>query len=190
MATPTNIPTPHGLPPRLYTPRLVVRPVVATDYPWIADGITNPEVHQFFGVRYTDKLSVLDQMTWYATNLHTGTGAPFALVDAQTGACMGVTSIYYIDTTHRTAEIGCWLDKPYWGKGYAQESVRAVTDYAFRQRGLNRVEALVEPDHRGSVRVLEATGYVLEGCKRQVEWKDDRFIDLLLYSKLRSEHQP
>jgi RimJ/RimL family protein N-acetyltransferase len=88
---------------------------------------------------------------------------------------------------HRHAELGYWIAKPFWGNGYATEAARAVVDYAFRERGLNRVLAECFAGNPASARVLEKAGMTREGTLREHIWKWDRFVDLDAYAILRSE---
>src|SRR5476649_199680 len=49
------------------------------------------------------------------------------------GAC-GVVLQKLMGQEH-TPELGYWLGVPYWGKGYANEALHAVIDYAFADLG-------------------------------------------------------
>lgn len=55
-------------------------------------------------------------------------------------------------------EIGYRLARAAWGQGYATEAARAVRDEAFAALGLRRLIALIDPDHRASIRVAEKIG--------------------------------
>ena len=86
-----------------------------------------------------------------------------------------------------TAELGYWLAEPYWGRGLMTEAVRAVTRYAFDELGLFRIEAGVFGWNVSSVRVLEKVGYSFEGRLRKQVFKDGQRVDVLLYSRLRTD---
>lgn len=66
----------------------------------------------------------------------------------------------------RSAFLGYKLDGELTGRGYMTEAVAAVTDFAFTQLRLHRIEANVMPRNRASLRVLEKNGYVNEGLSR------------------------
>ncbi|MBN1995934.1 GNAT family N-acetyltransferase [candidate division KSB1 bacterium] len=87
---------------------------------------------------------------------------------------------------HRfSAEMGYWLAEPFWGRGIITKAVRAVTDYAFREFGLNRIYAEPFADNIASVRVLEKAGFTLEGRLRANVVKRGKVLDQLLFAKLR-----
>jgi RimJ/RimL family protein N-acetyltransferase len=58
-------------------------------------------------------------------------------------------------------EIGYWIGRPYWGRGYATRAVRLLIEEA-RRRGIERLHAEVFPDNFGSMRVLEKCGFLRE----------------------------
>ena len=46
------------------------------------------------------------------------------------------------------------------GKGIASEAVRAVCQYAFEHAGVTAINAYALADNKGSIRILEKTGFV------------------------------
>ncbi len=55
-------------------------------------------------------------------------------------------------------ELGYGIGRPFWGAGYATESVRAVIDFA-RGLGIAAIEAFTFPTNAASARVLEKCGF-------------------------------
>ena len=94
----------------------------------------------------------------------------------------GIGFMVMPDVERVSAEIGYWLAEPFWGRGIASEAVSAVTRYAIETHGLTRVFALPFASNRGSCRVLEKAGYVLEGHLRRSAIKDGRIIDQMQYA--------
>lgn len=85
----------------------------------------------------------------------------FAILNADT--FIGVGSIVPQKDVHRlNGEIGYWIGKPYWGKGFATQAVIQLTRYAFNELHLSRVYAGVFESNPASMRVLEKAGYTLE----------------------------
>jgi len=85
------------------------------------------------------------------------------------------------------AEIGYWLAKPYWNQGIMTEAVRKVSAFGFKEFGLAKISANVFLNNKGSARVLEKTGYRLEGTLRSHYKKDGKLFDGLLYGKLATD---
>ena len=89
------------------------------------------------------------------------------------------------DVFVRSAEVGYWLGEPYWGMGIATKAVKAITEYAFANFGLVRIQANVFEWNPASARVLEKAGYVCEGRLRKGVTKDGKTIDHYIYAILR-----
>jgi len=90
-----------------------------------------------------------------------------------------------VTARQHTAEIGYWLGETLWGRGIATEALDAMTEWAFRELNLVRLHAHVFARNPASARVLEKAGYTHEGRLRAYYFRDDEFIDGLLYAKVR-----
>ena len=83
-----------------------------------------------------------------------------------------------------SAEMGYWLGRNYWGRGVATTVAKALSVYAFATFDLDKLEATVFGWNLASARVLEKTGFQLEGRLRRSVVKDGDRTDLLLYGLL------
>ena len=88
------------------------------------------------------------------------------------------------DIYSKTAEIGYWLGRTYWGRGILTEAVGLVTAHGFAAFALVRVQGAVYDWNPASGRVLEKNGYMLEGRFRKGYFKDGLIGDLLIYSRV------
>lgn len=93
-----------------------------------------------------------------------------------------------INTTNHWAELGYWIGKPYWNKGYCTEAVRAVIAMGFQELKLNRIQARHLTHNPASGRVMQKCGMALEGTLRQIVFRFDAYHDLAMYSVLREEY--
>lgn len=85
------------------------------------------------------------------------------------------------------AELGFWIGKPHWGRGYCTEAARALIRYGFEEKGLCRIHAFHMARNPASGRVLIKLGMTFEGTLRKCIKKWDKFEDVNVYSILRSE---
>ncbi|XP_009408784.2 uncharacterized protein LOC103991148 [Musa acuminata AAA Group] len=80
-------------------------------------------------------------------------------------------------------ELGYVLATAHWGRGYATAAVKMAVRSVFQEvEGLERVEALVDVDNKGSQRVLEKAGFVREGVLRKSMVSKGRTRDLVMFS--------
>jgi len=102
---------------------------------------------------------------------------------------IGVGSIVPQQDVYRiNGEIGYWLGRPYWGKGYATAAVKILTAYAFEELKLLRVFAGVFAHNPASMRVLEKNGYQLEAVIKSSLIKNGIITDEYLYSVIQANY--
>ena len=65
----------------------------------------------------------------------------------------------------RGGHIGYWIPKEYANRGYMTEAVNMVTDFAFNELALHRLEINIRPENEASIRVAEKCGYLYEGLR-------------------------
>jgi [ribosomal protein S5]-alanine N-acetyltransferase len=63
------------------------------------------------------------------------------------------------DSLNEDLQLGYELHPEYWNLGYATEAARAIIEYAFEVRQLDRLVAYVRPQNHRSIRVLEKLGF-------------------------------
>jgi RimJ/RimL family protein N-acetyltransferase len=61
------------------------------------------------------------------------------------------------------AEVGYWLGRPFWGKGFATEAVRALIDHAFGDLDHEALQSSARVTNPASRRVLEKCGFQWTG---------------------------
>jgi RimJ/RimL family protein N-acetyltransferase len=103
-------------------------------------------------------------------------------IEVEGEAAGSISLLFKHDISRRSAEIGYWLGRAHWGKGYGTAAVRALTNYGFAQFDLARIYAVVFAHNAASGRVLEKAGYELEARLRQAVTKNNQTFDGLLYA--------
>jgi ribosomal-protein-serine acetyltransferase len=114
-----------------------------------------------------------------------GTGFHYALL--LDGQIVGLVTFNHIDKMNRCATMGYWLAKSQTGRGLMTTAAKTLIDEGFRQLELNRIQARVATANYPSQAVCNRLGLKNEGILRQAEWANDHFVDLIMYSVLRSE---
>ncbi len=61
------------------------------------------------------------------------------------------------------AELGYWIGRPYWGRGYATAAARLAIDLAFRDLATERLIAMCLDTNAASWRILEKIGFRFTG---------------------------
>jgi ribosomal-protein-serine acetyltransferase len=63
----------------------------------------------------------------------------------------------------------------------------ALTEYAFKELYLNKVEIRAAVGNKKSRSIPERLGFFNEGCIRQAEWLYDHYVDHIVYGMLVNE---
>ena len=91
------------------------------------------------------------------------------------GTLVGGTMFVAFDPASGNAEIGCWLEPAATGRGLVTTAVRLLIDWAFRVRGLHRVEWHCDPRNVASSNIARRLGMRLEGTLREAYlWQGTR----------------
>lgn len=115
---------------------------------------------------------------------------PQDLVIADGGRLIGVCGSGPGEGVNRyTTEVGYWLGEGHWSRGIMTVAFRAFVGYVWETFDVQRMQATVFAWNPASARVLEKSGFTLEGVHRNAIYKDGEFVDLQMFSQLRSEAQ-
>lgn len=88
-----------------------------------------------------------------------GEGREYAFAVFDVDVLVGVCSILNVDKALGSAELGYWIGKPFWGRGYATQAGRLVLYFGFNELGLEIVHSSCLERNRASHRVLEKLGF-------------------------------
>lgn len=167
-------------------PRCVLRPLEPTDAESLARHANDRGVWQNLRDRFPHPYTTADAMAYIehvrSRPVQTGFGI---IVDRQ--AIGSISLMPGDDIARRTAEVGYWIGREFWGRGIMVDALKATTQYAFDVLGLVRVFAVPFVTTTRSARVLEKAAYVLEGVMRKSAIKDGRILDQFLYAAYRDE---
>lgn len=134
----------------LRTPRLELRPLVMTDADAMAEGVGNYDVSRWLAV--VPYPYGRDHAFEFIQKVH-DQDKPFWAIENARGL-IGVISV--------ADELGYWLARTAWGKGYGFEAAQAVVAWWFAQGGGDLASGYFEGNER-SGRVLRALGFRLAG---------------------------
>lgn len=101
---------------------------------------------------------------------------------------IGTVNIQDIDWINRSAHVPIQIgDKKYWGGGYASEARILALKFAFDERGMHRIWAVVLEHNEPSIRQCERLGFVREGILRDSVFKDGKFLNQVYLGLLKQD---
>ncbi len=170
-----------GLAPRIETPRLVLRPFEPADAAVIQPLLDDSEVAANL-LRTPFPYTRQDAEDWVVLSrrrIESGEGLPLAVERREASGVIGCVGLD-LAPAHRRAELGYWIGRPYWGRGYATEAGLALVAHGFEALNLNRIHAGYYHWNPASRRVLEKLGMHPEGVQRAHVIRLGRTADLHL----------
>lgn len=72
-------------------------------------------------------------------------------------------------------------------RGVMSEALSLFTTYLFSERRVNRLQMAIPDYHRAAIALAQKSGFTFEGIARQAVFRQGKYIDLCIYSMLRSE---
>ncbi len=170
------------------TERLILREITKDDVNEIFEIFSDEDVAKFdwfapikdidaalkFIQRYKESFEEKEEITW-------------GIALKETNKLIGICCLGNFESDSRRAEIGYDIKKTEWNKGYATESVKAITEYGFNKLNLNRIEAFITPGNDASVKVLKNLGYTQEGIVRERDLIKGKLEDGIIMAILKRD---
>ena len=155
----------------------------------IFDIVDKNRIHLRQWLPFVDRMQTVE----FAENFVKGTiqrnkdGNEFAFVIIENDKVIGRIGVYKIDGQNKIGEIGYWLAENLQGKGIITKSCKALIDFCFSDLQLNRIEIKCGTENFKSKTIPEKLNFTREGVIREGELLYDKFIDLNLYSLLKTD---
>jgi len=176
--------------------RIRLRAVEREDLPMLLQWVNDPDVKKGIGVYLP--LSMADEEDWFnkvreripeERNLVIEIRTPAQDTDEVSWMMIGACGFFNYDTRNRSAEFGIMIGKKsFWNQGYGTETVRLLVQHGFNTLNLNRIYLRVLDNNPRAIRAYEKAGFTYEGRQRQAEFKDGKYVDLLVMSILKDEY--
>jgi 8-oxo-dGTP diphosphatase len=142
----------------LATGRVILRPLNAADAADLHRHINDWDIcRRLSNVPFP--YAAADAAAWIAETAQdraAGRGEHFAITDAASGALIGGAGLRIAG---KTAELGYWLGRAFWGGGYGTEAVRRLVEWGFATLPLEKITATVAADNDVSAALLERLGF-------------------------------
>jgi len=155
-----------NLPERFESERFILRKPRMEDAPVIFEIYArDPDVTRYLTwkphqtIRETEQFLLACGQLW-----RTGKDFAYAITLKEDDKLIGMFALHPMNLK---VEVGYALARPYWGKGYMTEILRAMIKWAFTQPDIFRVQAFCDVDNLGSARVMENAGMQREGLLRR-----------------------
>ncbi len=104
------------------------------------------------------------------------------------GRAVGGIGIHLQTDVHRkNAELGYWLGESYWGKGIMSAAIPQIVNFGFNTYDISRIFARPFGTNWASQKVLEKNGFLLEAHFEKTFYKNETYLDELVYAVRREK---
>ncbi|MCI4365277.1 MAG: GNAT family N-acetyltransferase [Thermoplasmata archaeon] len=166
-----------------------LRPLRLSDAPGLDVVLRDPLATQMLPPRVRKERGI-HFVTRVLNEQRTDGGVSFAILPAGSRAVVGQIRLFNLSPLERRVEVGYWIRRVDWGRGFGTEALRLACGYGFRVMSLHRIGATVVVGNDRSRKVLEHVGFRLEGRARGGARLAHRWADVWMFGLLRGELRP
>lgn len=167
--------------------KLRLRPVRESDLPVLAANLSpGADPFGFFGFHAANELHRRFQTDGFVTD-----DRGKLAVETTDGTLVGEVSWFAVrhgpSAACRAVNLGISLLAEHRGRGYGTEAQRMFADYLFATTLVERIEAATDVDNVAEQKSLAKAGFTREGVLRHAQFRDGRWRDLVMFSRLRGD---
>jgi RimJ/RimL family protein N-acetyltransferase len=178
----------------IYGDRIRFRGAERSDLPTFVRWINDPDVTA--GLSMYHPFSQAEEDGWFERMLARPADEHVLVIEARIPGegggehwkMIGTCGFAPIDWRNRCAEFGINIgEKSYWNQGYGTETVRLLCKHGFETLNLNRIYLRVLDTNPRAIRAYEKAGFTHEVRMRQAEFRQGKYINMLVMGLLCSE---
>tara|TARA_Y100000296_G_C5173596_1_gene258722 strand:+ start:1378 stop:1905 length:528 start_codon:yes stop_codon:yes gene_type:complete len=166
------------------TKRLIIRDFTESDIETVHHLVQEPEIYKYqtWGPNTLENTRSFIEMAISQQKDLPRKTYEMAIIEKESNTLIGAIGIRTYD--HNKGDLGYWINKNLWGKGYATEATIGLIKYGFETLGLNKVSATADPNNQGSLKVLEKCkmqeeGYLKSDLLVRGEYRDSVLMAIL-----------
>lgn len=158
-----------------------LRPFTSDDLESLVLHANNPKIAMFMTDRFPHPYTQQDGENFIAFANQDDPIHIFA-IDVDGKAVGGIGIHPQFDIYKKNVELGYWIGESYWGNGIVSEAIKQMIDFGFKTYDIDRIFARPFGTNKASQRVLEKTGFTLEGKFEKALFKNGEYVDELIYA--------
>lgn len=143
--------------------------------------VWDPDVSRHLAIAWPEPIAGTREF-WHRARIASDS-ATFA-IETLAGEFVGLCGLEQVNARNRSAELGIWIGKPYWDKGYGTDAVRTLSRFGFREMNLQRIYLHVYEMNTRGKRAYEKVGFKEEGRLRRGQFVDGRYVDVVVMGLL------
>lgn len=167
--------------------RIYLRALEPSDYEVSVKWRNDPEIQSMVG-GHSYFVASEKEKEWVHNTIFNNDKIVLAVCLIENDKYIGNVILQGIDYINGAAETAMLIGtKEDWGKGYATEALFMILKFAFEERRLNRLFAIIKEDNIASIRMHEKCGYQKEGVMRESIFKNGKYYNQVIMAVLKED---
>lgn len=148
--------------------------------------LNSKKINQFLESRFT-KHSIVDIENYIKKMNHDADIIFLAIIRKDNQKHIGNIKLGPINWDHKYAEIGIMIgDKNSWGKGFASEAIKLISDFGFNTLKLHKITAGIYEVNIGSIKAFLKAGFFIEGIRFNQFFLKGKYVNHILLAKMKN----
>lgn len=165
--------------------KVTLRPGTNSDIYYLSRWYNDTELNRLAG--WSNSKVTLDKLKYNIARSF-GYDPMNLMIDNEKGKPIGTIQLYDFNEQDRSCKLGIRIgDKDYWGKGYGEDAVKTLLEYAFMKIDIYRVTLKVYEYNERAARCYLKCGFLHEGRTRQSACIEGKFYDEMIMGALKSD---
>ena len=157
------------------------------DAQWLFENITKPEIVRNLTTRVESLEAEKKWIRSQPAKRRKKRDFMFVVTKKDTGELLGACGVNELDLKNSNCEIGYWLAKKYWGKGFATDFLKQLLNFCFENLKMHVVYAYTADFNERSQGLLKKVGFNYCGIFRESMIFNGKRVDTPFYDILKSE---
>ena len=154
----------------------MIRPWKKEDASALASIANNKKIWLNVRDRFPHPYTISEALQWIGHTAEQKPTQTFAVIyNGDVAGSVGI--LLKEDVYKKSVEVGYFIGEPFWGKGIATKAVALILEYIRQEMDVTRIYAEVFESNKASMRVLEKSGFLLEGIRKKAVFKNNVVMD-------------
>lgn len=163
-----------------------LRPGIESDYGLLYKWYNDKELNRLAG--WSNSKATMNKLR-YNMSKSFGYDPMNLMIENKEGTPIGTIQLYDFDEQDKCCKLGIRIgDRDYWSKGYGEDAVKTLLEYAFMKIDIYRVTLKVYEYNERAVHCYLKCGFQTEGRTRQSAFIDGRYYDEIIMGALKSDY--
>lgn len=166
--------------------KLTVKLLKLSDIDYVMTWVNDPEVIKNLQ-HFDKKFSRKEELKFLNKILKSKNDFIFSIFRKSDGNYIGQGAINQIIWENKLGRLSLIIKRMHWGKGYAQQVISLLLEFAFSKLGLHKVWLMTYASNKRGVHIYKKLGFKKEGFLREEYFWRGRYHDIIRMGLLKGE---